>query len=90
MQISRLLVLFILAFTLAACSQGSGSAPSPASPTSPDDGGGEVPITNNGESVFKYGEERQSANGWTVQYDSADFVDTQTLANGWTAEVMYE
>lgn len=85
-------LMFILIITTAAvlltsCSQGAGNAPSNPSTT---DGGDSNPGSGSGDSVFKYGEEQQSANGWTVQYDSTDFVEMQNLANGWTVEVMYE
>ena len=90
MRISQITFLFILAGLLVSCSQGSGSAPSPAPPESGGGGGTTPPVVESGESVFKYGEIQEASNGWVVQYDSSDSVETQTLANGWTAEVLYE
>ena len=80
--IKYLMFIAFLCF-LESCGAPSGNAPSTPVPTP-------SPSTTVYETFPKFGETKSTSLGWEVTADTSDSIETKTLANGWTIEVLHE
>ncbi len=82
----RIIIKFLICVLIVGCQQPDQSfAPSDPDPYFP-----EIPDPQGNTSTIKYGQTITTMNGWKASLDTADFVQPQTLPNGWTVEVKYE